>query len=169
MPIIETGPYTSSYLMYDAPVNEKTKEVRDMFKMDEKTGYPEKYNWRGMAKLGSSYKPSAPFLNFKSYSEEEYYSTKVFIIASMGAASAAGHWYFNYRARRPFYAKPHVFLTMLGVSSFVGLFSLEKTLEREGIKQKMFINYTEQHPERFGEIKRPKFRECLFNFTACRV
>lgn len=168
MPLIHETPDVSSYLVYNAPVNEKTKEIRKMFDVDEETGYPRHYNWRPMARLGPNYKPEDPLLKLGEYDPKEYYSTKITMAGLCAISSIGGHYIISRYMARPFWTRSYQILLYFG-AMVGGLFwALDKTLERQGTKNSITIDYVRKHPERFGEIHRPKVREVLLPFWAIR-
>lgn len=168
MPIISKSPYCTSHLVYDAPVDEKTKKLREEFKVDEKTGYPEHYNWRPMARLGRSYKPEDPFVKFDPYNPNEDISTKI-AVATVSILTAAGiHCLTNYLSVRKWYSRPYIFLGSSVALTGSVFWTLEVTQRRQGIRNSIVRDYTKKHPERFGETYRPKLREVLLQYYPCR-
>lgn len=167
MPLLRVSENYLPYLAYDAPVNEQTKKIREMFKVDE-SGYPEHYKWRPMARLGPEYSYTDPFEKLGEYNPDHYISTKVTMIAMVTGASAAFHWFFNIYVGKKFHAKLHRFV---GSTAFA-LFSLNymsgKTMERQAQKNHIVVDYVNKHPERFEKIKRYKFREILYEFIPSR-
>lgn len=160
MPLIYEQTWLQPYLVYEAPVDEKTKKIREEFKIDEETGYPEKYKWRNLAKLGKSYKPEDPFLKFVSKPEENYQKV---VDMCLFATFTGGliHYVTSYIMRRPIWAKPHHFLFITGGSLWAAFWFRQKSIERQAEKTAAIIDYARQHPERFGEIQRYKYREVL--------
>lgn len=160
MPLVYESKWLKPYLVYDAPVDEKTKKIREEFKVDEETGYPEKYKWRNLAKLGSSYKPEDPFIKFENKPYENYQSMATFFLI-VTATSAVIHYFISSHLRRPVWAKPHHFLGMIGGTCAIAYWSQHKSIQRQAVRTAAVIEYARQHPERFGEIKRYKCREVL--------
>lgn len=154
-------------LVYDAPVDEKTKKVREMFDVDEKTGYPKHYNWRGMARLGPDYRPEDPFLKFDKWDEKNGYSGTISLLGILGAGYAGIFYYINTQ-RRPWWSKPQYFIAAFGVSAPALLWIRDKTFERQGRKDAIYVDYMRKHPERFETIHRPKLREILFEYVPIR-
>lgn len=167
MPLLRSDPSLTPYLIYDAPIDEKTKKIREQFKVDENTGYPEHYNWRNMAKLGPVYRPEDPFLKFE-YPEGAEYGTDATIFASTGLLALLAYKIRSYTLRRPIWSKPHYFLGMWGLSFGLGYWGHQKTLERQGMKNAMIVDYVRKHPERFKDIERYKIRQLLFYYTPRR-
>lgn len=165
---IET-PYTTPILVYDAPVDEKTKKIREMFDVDEKTGYPRHYNWRPMARLGSEYRPQDPFRLFNKYNPDEYIATKVFIVGASILLGGIAQFVTNaIFFRRPFWVKPYPLIGISASLAAVTIYGLEATQDRQHKKNQMYVDYMENHPERFGPIHRPKIREILGEYIPVR-
>lgn len=167
MPVIEIARSVRPYVVYDAPINEKTVEIRRKFKVDE-SGYPEEYKWRGLAKLGDEYQPEDPFLKFAPCEEKELLSWKVTVIglsAVMAFAYQAGLAKF---LSRPLWSRPWNFLGAFTVLSVTSLYVQKVALRRQAYKDAIYIDYLRLHPERFGPIKRYKFRETLFGHLPIR-
>lgn len=160
MPLIYESRFVTPYLVYDAPVDEKTQKVREQFKVDPETGYPEQYNWRNQAKLGPSYKPEDPFIKFQNKPGETYQDTAEIVIG-VTAVSALCHRVISYMFRRPWWSKPHHFLLLAGGGSYASYWAQQKSIERQAMRAAAVVDYARQHPERFGEIKRYKAREVL--------
>lgn len=167
MPLVTTGPYTTSYLVYDAPVDEKTKKLRETFKIDE-SGYPEHYKWRNMAKLGPVYNPEDPILKFTPQSPEAHYSTSVFMAFFTGMTTVGAVGLYNYFNKTPLWARVHYSLPAWAGFFYIVEWFNKKTDERQYIKNSIIIDYTNKHPDRFGPIKRSKFRETLFEYLPVR-
>lgn len=168
MTIVQTSAYTPSYIIYNAPVNEKTKKLREMFKVDDVTGYPEWYHWRAMSRLGQTYNPEDPFYKFNPYDPNEFVSQKVFFVFAAGTLTAGVHYLWNSYNRRPWWSKPYFFPISFAFLTYASMWVQEKTLERQGIKNAIAIDYLKKHPERFGPIYRPKYREILFPYIPVR-
>lgn len=168
MTIIDSGPYRYHHLVYNAPINEKTKKIRELFKVDEESGYPEHYKWRSMARLGSKYNPEDPYLKFDPYKKEEYYSTKVVTVALTGFTTLLLHMFFSYNARRPIWSKSYSWLASWAALGYACHWYQEASLTKQAIKNAITMDYAKKHSERFGEIKRYKIRECLYHFHPCR-
>lgn len=168
MPLVQQNPLEFPILVHDAPVNEKTKEVREMFKVDEKTGYPEQYNWRGLARLGPKYNYEDPFLKFDRQTEEQLISSRVTTIGLLTGFSFAAHWFNQTRLSKKFWSQ--IYLPVAGSAIFAGLYLYyqKKTLERSYVKNHILMDYARKHPERFGPVERPKVREVLFVYQPCR-
>lgn len=155
-------------LVYDAPIDEKTKKVREKFKVDEVTGYPEQYNWRAMARLGNKYTYEDPFLKFNPYNPEEDYSTKVTIGILSFVSCSIIHVGLALYQRRRWWSRPHYLAASTAGLAGGLLWYHEESLKRQGLKNAMILDYVRQHPERFGEIHRPKLREVLFYYVPNR-
>lgn len=168
MPIVEIAPEVTPYLVYDAPVDEKTKKIREMFKVDEKTGYPEHYNWRSVARLGNRYLPQDPFLKFDGHDSKSLISQKVTMGLLFGGAAAFTHYAFSLYLARPWWTRLYIPVFGATVMTGLGLWIQEKTYERQGIRNAITVDYLQKHPERFGEIHRPKVREVLFEHVPVR-
>lgn len=169
MPLIQREPgITAPFLVYDAPVDEKTKKVREMFKIDEKTGYPEQYNWRALARLGPVYQPADPFKKFDDYDPKESISTHVTagLVASFFAGF--GQVYFNLRARRPWWSRSYMPVIFVAAFVKIEMFLYQKTVERQSMRNAITIDYVEKHPDRFPPIRRPKLREVLYSYYPVR-
>ena len=167
MPLIEQ-PYVTPILVYDAPVNEKTKQIREKFDVDDKTGYPRHYNWRSMARLGPVYEPQDPFRKFDPYNPDEAISTKVGIVFLSAASAGFIHYVWSNIRSRPYWSNIHIFLGITaGTAGFI-LWMHNKTLERQNLKNHIYMDYIEKHPERFGPIHRPKLREALGEYIPIR-
>lgn len=169
MPLIQREPgITDPYLVYDAPVDEKTMKVREMFKIDEKTGYPEQYNWRALARLGPVYQPADPYKKFDDYNPAESISTHVTAGLVGAVLAGCGQLYYNHRARRPWWAKS--WMPILFIAAFVKteMYLHQKTLERQSMRNAIAIDYVEKHPDRFPPIRRPKLREVLYGYYPVR-
>lgn len=162
MPIISRGQYIQPYLLYYAPVNEKTKQLREKFEVDEETGYPKAYNWRALARLGQEYDPWDPYLKFDDFDEKAYYAYNLhrYTIAALssGAIHGALAWWMGYK----WYSRPYIFLGLTSLTVFLSQFYQEKTLQRQNMVNAVDVDYLQSHPERFGKIYRPKMRELLF-------
>lgn len=168
MPLIQIDDTICPYLVYEAPVDEKTKEIRKMFKVDENTGYPEHYNWRPMARLGTEYELWEPFEKLGEFNPEEQISTKVTMAGLVIAASCGMHWMLNFKQGKPWYARIHrIFISSALFYAALG-WTAEKTLQRQAQKNHILIDYVKKHPERFEKIRRPKYRESLFEYIATR-
>lgn len=133
MPLIENEGLTP-YLVYDAPINEKTRQIRKMFKVDENTGYPENYNWRPMARLGSEYAYTDPFEKLGEYKPEEYYCQKLTMVVGVVASCAGLHWFQNYRQSKQFYAGLHRFVGTSAAMLAILFWAGEKTMQRQSQK-----------------------------------
>lgn len=162
MPLVSRGPHYQPYFVYHAPVNEKTKELRKKFDMDEETGYPRAYNWRNLARLGQEYRFEDPYLKFNDYDEKSIMGYKVYHYGVAFGVSAAGHLLISYIRGYKWYARPHVFAGFFGSGCLIAWFLREKTLQRQAMKNGIDVEYAQAHPERFGLIYRPKLREVLF-------
>lgn len=163
MPLVSRGQWFTPYFVYHAPVNEKTKELREKFDMDEETGYPRAYNWRNLARLGQEYKPEDPYLKFDNYDEQAYIGYKVYHYGIVFVGSAASQllsaWVFGHK----WYARPYMFFGMGAIGCWMAWFWREKTMLRQNQLNGIDVEYVTQHPERFGLIYRPKLREILFD------
>lgn len=168
MPLIDNGPYITSHLTYDAPINEKTKKIREMFKVDEESGYPEHYLWRGMARLGPYYKPEDTFLKFDPVHPDELVSQKVTLVALTALVVGSIHYCIATYKRRSFLSRLWVPIVGTAGISALQLWLQKKTLERQSSKNAILIDYVRKHPERFGMVHRPKFRECLSIYVPIR-
>lgn len=168
MPLIDTGPHTCPYIRYNAPVNEATKKIRERFKVDEETGYPEHYNWRSMAKIGPRYRPEDIFKYIGHHEPERELSTWVAYVAFSFGGSAFGHMVVNAYFGRPPIAKCHWVLINTVTLSFLSIWGRARIQKRQGLKNKIYQDYMKKHPERFGEIYRPKLREVLFAYDPIR-
>lgn len=156
------------YLVYDAPVDKKTLEIRKMFDVDEKTGYPRHYSWRPMAQLGKEYTYDEPFAKLGKFNKEEQYSTQV-TMAATGLACAGGiHWFWNYWNGRPAWVRLHnVGVITAAIWGFMFL-SQDFTHRRQAVRNNIVVDYVRKHPERFGTIQRPKIREVLTRYDPVR-
>jgi len=168
MVIVKESPYLAPYLIHDAPVNEKTKQVRERFKVDEATGYPEFYSWRALARLGPDYKPEDPFLKFDPYNPDEYISTKLTYVTICFVSGVGGMMYINRFIGRPLFFRFGRALVLSTLGSGMLLWGLQKSMEQQAVKNRIIVDYLRQHPERFGTIHRPKFRELLHIYRPVR-
>lgn len=168
MPIVDTGPYTAPFLLHNAPINESTKKVREMFKVDEETGYPEHYKWRKMAKLPPRYRPEEVFEYLGKYEPEREISTTIFTVFMSGMLTAIAHSINAMFMRRSVLAKMHWIPINTALLSGVILWGKGKAHTRQGLKNKIIIDYCKKHPERFGEVYRPKLREVLTWYVPTR-
>lgn len=159
MPIIEI-PNMTPLLVYDAPLDEKTKKLREQFKIDEETGYPEHYKWRNLAKLGKSYRIQDPFLKFEYPKEQDYHRSAALAVGAIGGCYMVIKLT-SAMSRTPMWAKPHWIIGGLAFTLGLSLWIQEKSRERQALKNRSYIEYCEQHPERFTDIKRYKHREAL--------
>lgn len=168
MPLVQRAPFFSSYLVYDAPLDEKTKEIRKNFDVDEETGYPKHYEWRNLARLGPSYSPADPYLKFDPYDPKTSISTHVTAALIALGSTASAMIFINLKNRRPWWAQSWV--PLLGSAVFVALelWIHQKNLGRQSLKNAIIIDYVRQHPERFPPIKRPKMRETLSTYIPIR-
>lgn len=162
MPAHEETTYFHPYYTYEAPVNEATLKLREKLKIDPETGYPEKYNWRGLAKLGYQYEPEKPFLVFKPYTEEQLHGTKATLLLVSSAFGVLSQAVTNYYKARKFFAHPYIFLLSTAAAYGVGIFTISKSNKRQTYKNALFVDYMKKHPERFGTIRRYKYREVVF-------
>lgn len=169
MPLIDTGPYTAPYLVYDAPANEATKKIRETFKVDEETGYPEYYSWRNMAKIGPRYRPEDLYKYIGHHEPERDISTKVTLISICTIIAGLGHYMYNsWYVRRPLIAKFYWMPINTAIFSYCALKFYDMSLRRQYLKNNIYIDYMRKHPERFGEVYRPKLRECLDLYAPTR-
>lgn len=168
MPLVDTGPYTAPYLRYDAPVNESTRNIREMFKVDEETGYAEHYKWRKMAKIGPKYRPEDIYNYIGQHEPERDLSTKVTLISLSAISAVLGHCGFSRYMRRPVLAKFYWMPINTAILSYALLKYHDITLRRQYLKNRVYIDYMQKHPERFGEVYRPKLRETLDLYVATR-
>lgn len=168
MTIVQNDPYLTPYVVYDAPVNEKTRKIREMFDVDEKTGYPRHYSWRPMAQLGPEYSYMDPFTKLGRYNPDEYICQKVTMYSLGIGANVAVHWWINYLSGKKFHAR--LWRLFIATGSLLGAMSwtMEKTLQRQAQKNHLMMDYISKHPERFENIKRPKMREVLFYYKPAR-
>lgn len=168
MPVIQDGPYFLPILIHEAPVNEKTKAIRERFKVDEKTGYPEHYNWRAMARLGPEYRPEDLYTKLDPFDPKEEISTQVFLVGATGLGVVGLHCLTNYYTRKPMWSGiPRT--TILGaVAIWISLKAHDMVLTRQGIKNAIFLDYLKKHPDRFETVKRYKHRELLFDYCPRR-
>lgn len=143
-------------------MNEKTKEIRKRFKIDDVTGYPEEYRWRNLAKLGQSYKYEDPFIKFASRQPERDKAQHHFL----GSLFALSPWMAKglhcLLTRRHFLSRIYIPIIATPIMPAFYLYFHEKSVQRQAMKNGILIDYVRKHPERFGEIYRPKFREVLF-------
>lgn len=168
MPLIDTGPHSLPYLLYNAPVDEKTMALREKFKVDPKTGYPECYNWRLLSRLGYDYSPEDPFYKFGAYDPNRSMTTRIggsaFFVAGIMTIHAVrvyykGHHWLTRAWQVPLASIPTVYFF---------LWLHDKTLTRAGRKEAVIVDYVSKHPERFGPIQRAKYRELLWTYTPIR-
>lgn len=162
MPVLRESKYLTPYVVYDAPVNEKTEEIRRIFDVDPETGYPRHYNWRSLAKLGKEYRPEDAFEKLLPYREEAMYSTYIANGAIAVVLSALVQAFYNTKKARPYYSRPWVFLGMLTWTGAVAAYNCIRTPNRQGMENAMYIDYVKSHPDRFETKKRYKLREVLF-------
>lgn len=168
MPLVELGgPDFTPILVYDAPVDEKTLKIREQFKVDEETGYPEHYKWRNMAKLGLTFRPEDPFLKFEYPPEANHIRSASIIIVS-ALFTGIWHVYSQVNQRRVWWSKPHVFLGYFGVVSGLSLYGQDYFCKYQATKNGMIVDYVRQHPERFNDIRRYKAREVLGHWNPRR-
>lgn len=168
MVLVDTGPGHSTYIIYDAPVNEKTKKIREIFDMDEETGYPRVYNWCNLAKLGKSFKPEDPFVKFAPRDPKKDYATKVFVGGCLVALPFMCHAINCFYERRNLLNKIYRPFVAAAALPFMGKYLLDLTYDRQAKRNGILVDYIRKHPERFGETYRPKFREVLYAFTPRR-
>lgn len=168
MPLVSRGQWWAPYFVYHAPVNEKTKELREKFDMDEETGYPRAYNWRNLARLGPEYKPEDPYLKFDDYDEKSYMGYKVYHYSIILAASVSVQLFSAWLYGHKWYSRPYIFAGMGTLGFLLSRFWREKTLLRQNQLNGIDVEYVTTHPERFGLIYRPKLREILFENTYVR-
>lgn len=158
----------TAILVHEAPLDEKTKEIRKMFDVDEASGYPKAYNWRPLARLGPEYRPEKIFEVVEPYKEEQLISTKILLVSSMAFVTGLAHVVIQRLQARPWWAKPMKSLVAFTASSATLLVYFDYKQKRDRLKQAIYTDYMQKHPERFGTIHRPKFREVLFEYTPCR-
>lgn len=168
MPLIQREPYLAPYLVYDAPVDEKTKKLREKFKIDEESGYPECYKWRALSRLGPVYNPADPFKKFDEYDPKRSISTHVGMFIVGAAVSGSVMAFFNLYRRRPWWAKSWV--PVLAAFGFLGFQMVlhKQALKRQALKAAITVDYVTKHPDRFPPIKRPKLREVLYMWSPVR-
>lgn len=162
MPLVSRGPYYNPYLVYDAPVNEKTKELRKKFDMDDETGYPRAYNWRPLARLGQEYNPEDIFFKLDDFDEKAYYGYKAYFTVGAILGAAVVHGMTSYYYTFKWYSRPYIFLGV--AASFVACTTWYQnvSLRRQNMVNTIDVEYLQSHPERFGKIYRPKMREILY-------
>lgn len=168
MPLVDTGPYTFPYLRHEAPINESTRKIREMFKVDEETGYPEHYKWRNMAKIGPRYQPQDLFKYIGHHEPERDVSTQVFCIGSSIVGSILGHCLVAFMMKRSALQKIYWIPVNATAVSYLFLWLHDVALKRQNMKNQVYIDYMQKHPERFGEIYRPKIRECMWLYVPTR-
>lgn len=168
MPIAQDEPITLPYLIYDAPVNEKTLQIRKQFDVDEESGYPRFYHWRPVTRLGSVYKPEDPFYKLSQYDPEIYYSQKALFVCVASLGAFATHFMLSAVCKRPYWSQLHVLFGQIAGFSYLGFWLQDKTIKRAAMKNAVIVDYMRKHPERFGEIKRHKLREILRIYTPIR-
>lgn len=160
MPVIQRDPSLSSYLVYNAPLDEKTKKLREEFNIDEETGYPEQYKWRNMAKLGHTYKPEDPFIKFENDSGYDIGRLN-FMLTTSTLLAYLCHHFKCIQESRPVWSRPIqllVFIAMPAATIYYGhKWSSDRMAKRNGI----IVDYLRKHPERFDDVQRYKFREVL--------
>lgn len=156
-------------LVYEAPVDEKTKELRKAFDVDEKTGYPRHYEWRRMAKLGNSYRPEDLFETLSGYNKESGYTTKMVLGASSIILAVVFQGIARLALNRPFWSRPQYPIAGAIASYFALDWMHEKTLERAARKNAIYLDYVKKHPDRFEATYRPKLREVLYTQIAHRT
>lgn len=161
MPIVEIHHAAEPLLAYNAPVNEKTKQVREMFKVDEETGYPEHYKWRGMAKLGPKFSYEDPYWKFQKHNPDEDLSTKIVILSMINGLCIGVHLFIQYSFGKGLLSQIHRPILTGALCTYGYLKYYERSLERASIKQHIYMDYVRKHPERFGDIQRYKFREIM--------
>lgn len=165
MVLVQESPYQTEYIIYDAPVNEKTKEIRKKFNIDEETGYPDCYKWRNLARLGRTYKYDDPFVKFDSHSDEKDYSQNVLYASIFGAIPWVYQGARTLLSRRSFFYRIYLPILATPVVPALYFFMHKKSLERQAMRNGILVDYVRKHPERFGEVYRPKFREILFEHS----
>jgi hypothetical protein len=158
----------TSTLVYEAPVDEKTKEIRKMFDVDEETGYPRAYNWRPLARLGPNYRPEKVYEVIEPYKPEQKLTTNVALVASTAFIVGSVHYFYQKYHARPLWSKPLRSLAIFGVFSTALVYGFEYKLQRDQLKNQIYADYMKKHPERFETVHRPKFREVLFQYTPVR-
>ena len=168
MPVVRDNKFLTSYVIYDAPINEQTKEIRRKFDVDEKTGYQRRYNWRSLADLGPEYRPDDALKKLLPYREEAMYATYVFsAVCALGVSFGVQCIHNAYRGRE-LMSKPWVFLASLACSGGLAAFTCFYTPVRQGMINAMHIDYIQKHPDRFETKKRLKLREVLLHNKLCR-
>lgn len=157
------GPDMSPILYYDAPVDEKTMEVRKQFKVDPETGYPEHYSWRGLAKLGKTYTARDLYTKIDQFDpvKDTIYG-KVHAAVISCIVGGIFHQGVNFITRVSPWQKLFVFPLTAG-SMYLGFLKWQNySHEKSGLRNKAIIEYWEQHPDRFKPIQRHKLRETLY-------
>lgn len=167
MPLIQRENFVTPYLVYDAPVDEKTKKIREMFKIDE-SGYPEHYKWRDISRLGPVYNPADPFRKFDEYDPKTSISTHVAMFIIGATISGAITSCVNVVSGKPWWARGWV--PVLGAIGFTGveMFIHKQALRRQALRNAITVDYVTKHPDRFPPIKRPKMREILYVYSPVR-
>lgn len=154
--------------MHEAPLDEKTKEVRKRFNVDEETGYPKEYNWRPLAKLGPTYRPEKIYEVVKPYTREEMYSTNATLIGGMAFVCGSLHYLVQRYYGRKLWSKPWKTLAYFASSTTALYYLIDYKYRRQQLKNEVYADYMKKHPERFDTVYRPKVREVLFQYTPCR-
>lgn len=158
----------TSILVHEAPIDEKTKEIRKKFDVDDETGYPRHYNWRPLAKLGPYYRPEKVFEVFEPQKAEERLSTKVALAGALVVPTGFAHFLKQQYYARPIWSKPlptlFAYVCCVGISWWL----YDQKYNRQLLKNQIYADYMKKHPERFETVHRPKFRECLGQYTPIR-
>lgn len=168
MPFIQKFEGHTGFLAYDAPVDEKTKKLRERFNVDEESGYQEHYKWRGLARLGKSYKHEEPFLKLTPYEPESEYGQRVFghVMATLvtGAALAGARMY----QRQTIWMRPQFLVGFMLLANGLVHWGWKHSMTKQAQKTAILIDYCQQHPDRFSEHKRYKMREVLLYWQPIR-
>lgn len=158
----------TGYLIHEAPVDEKTKKIREQFGVDEETGYQKSYHWRRLAQLPREYRPEVAFEKLSYHNEDEYISTKVFIGLTMTAFACVGHAWVQMRTAKPLWGRLYRVPLVAIPSTYATIFFLNKTMERNAMRHAIVVDYLKKHPERFETVYRPKVREVMFFYQPIR-
>ena len=155
-------------LVHEAPIDEKTKEVRKMFDVDEKTGLPKSYNWRPLANLGSNYRPEKVYEIYAPLKPEEKISTQLGLVGSVALVSGTLHYLYSWYQARSVFSKPWYSLAGFAVGAASVLYGYDVILNRRELKNQIYTDYMQKHPDKFETVHRPKYREVLFVYSPIR-